>query len=80
MYYACATSFFHFGSVLYLSSGHGKGVIFLSFDSSFMWCEQFCPGKTLYFDAFYFIGKLKAKIQKPPCSHLNIANIRCHYI
>ena len=24
--------------------GDGKGVILLSFDSSFRWCEQFCLG------------------------------------
>ena len=41
-----------------VSSGDGKYVIFLSFDSSFMWCENFCPGRTFYFDDFYFIGKL----------------------
>ena len=35
----------------------GKGVIFLSFASSFIWCEQFCPGRTFYFDAFHFVGK-----------------------
>ena len=47
--------------ILYLmtdvSSGDRKGVIFLSFASSLMWCEQFCPGRTFYFDDFYFIGK-----------------------
>ena len=26
-----------------VSYGDGKGVIFLSFASSFMWCKQFCP-------------------------------------
>ena len=43
--------------IIHVSSGNGKGVIFLSFDSSFMWWEQFCPGRTFYFDDFYFIGK-----------------------
>ena len=32
----------------HVSSGDGKGVIFLNFDSSFMCCEQFCPGRTLF--------------------------------
>ena len=66
---ACATSFFVIFDRLYLMtqapSADGKGVIFLSIDSSFMWCEQFCPGGTFYFDNFYFIGKPQAKIQKP---------------
>ena len=42
-----------------VSAEDGKGVIFLNFDSSFMWCEQFCPGRTFYFDDFYFIGNLR---------------------
>ena len=29
-----------------MSSRDGKGVIYLSFACSFMWCEQFCPGRT----------------------------------
>ena len=33
----------------HVSPGDRKGVIFLSFDSSSMWCEQFCPGKTFLF-------------------------------
>ena len=37
-------------------SGGGKGIILLSFDSSFMWCEQFYPGRT-FIDDFYFIVK-----------------------
>ena len=41
----------------HVSSGKGKGVIFLRFDSSFMWCEQFFPGRTFYFYDFDFIGK-----------------------
>ena len=36
----------------HVSSGNGKGVIFLSFGSSFMWCEQFCSGRAFYFDDF----------------------------
>ena len=43
--------------VTHVSSKDGKGVIFLIFDSSFMWREQFCPGRTFNFDDFYFIGK-----------------------
>ena len=34
--------YFIFGRLylmIHLSSGDGKGVIFLSFDNSFMWCE-----------------------------------------
>ena len=61
--------FFSFFDLLYLMtdvpSGDGKGVIFLNFDSSFMCCEQFCPGRTFYFDDFYVIEKPWAKIQKP---------------
>ena len=60
MYCACAMGFFRFDRLYlmtHVSSGDGKGVIFLSFDSSFMWCEQFCPGRTFYFDDYYFIGK-----------------------
>ena len=30
-----------------VSSGDGKGVIFISFDSSFMWCEQFFSRRKL---------------------------------
>ena len=37
-----------------VSSGDRKGIIFLSLQSSFMWCEQFCSGRTFYFDNFYF--------------------------
>ena len=37
--------------------GDEKGVIFLAFDSSLMWCKQFCPRRTFHFDNFYFIGK-----------------------
>ena len=33
----------------YVSSGDGEGVICLGFYSSFMWCRQFCPGRTFYF-------------------------------
>ena len=61
MYCACTTSFLFIFDRLYLMthvlSGNGKGVIFLSFDGSFMWCEQFCPGRTFYFDNFYHTGK-----------------------
>ena len=42
----------------HVSSEDGKGVIFLSFDSSFMWSGQLCSGRTFYFDDFYFIGRL----------------------
>ena len=67
---ARATSFSFIFDRLYpmtdVSSGDGKGVIFLSFASSFMWCEQFCPGRTFYFDDFYFVDKPLAKVQKPP--------------
>ena len=45
MYCACATSFFHFDRLYlmtHVSFGDERGVIFPSFDSSFMWCEQFC--------------------------------------
>ena len=41
----------------HVSSGDGKGVIFLSFGSSLMWREQYCPTRTLNFDDFYFTGK-----------------------
>ena len=34
--------------------GDEKGVLFLIFASSFIWLEQFCPGRTFYFDDFYF--------------------------
>ena len=47
-----------------MSSGDGKCVIFLSFDSFFMWCEQLCPGTTFYF--FYFIGNDLGKHTEPP--------------
>ena len=40
-----------------VSHGDGKGIILLRFASSLMWCEQFCPGRTFYFDDFYFIRK-----------------------
>ena len=66
---ACATSFFHVDRLYlmaHVSSWDEKGFIFLSFDSPFMWCEQFCSGRTFYFDNFYFIGKPYAKIQNPP--------------
>ena len=52
---------FHFDwlyLMTHVSSGDGKGgVIFLSFDSYFMWCEQLCPRRSFYFDDFYFIEK-----------------------
>ena len=35
----------------------GKDVIFLTFASSFVWCEQFCLERTFYFDDFYLKGK-----------------------
>ena len=61
MYCECAKSFFFIFDRLYLvtdvSYGDGKGVIFLNFASCLMRCEQFCPGRTFYFDDFYFIGK-----------------------
>ena len=42
-----SNEFFFIFDQLYLmtlmSSGDWKGVIFHSFDSSVMWCEQFCP-------------------------------------
>ena len=63
--------FFHFDRLylmIHVSSGDGKAVTLLSFGSSFMWCEQFCPGRTFYFDEFYYIGKPLAKIQKPSTS------------
>ena len=62
MYVLCMRNelFFIFDQ-LYLmtdvSSGDRKGVIFLSFDSSFICCEKFCTGRTFYFDDLYFIGK-----------------------
>ena len=34
-----------------------KGVMFFSFAGSFMCGEQFCPGRTFYFDDFYFMDK-----------------------
>ena len=40
-----------------VSYGDGICVIFLSFASTFMWCKQFCPGRTFYFDDFYIVGK-----------------------
>ena len=50
----------------YFLSGYDSCVVcgrerchFLSFHDSFMWCESFCPGRTVYFDDFYFIGKLR---------------------
>ena len=46
-------------------SGDGKGVTFLSFDSSFMWCEQFCPGRTFYFDDFYFMHCVRSLLNLP---------------
>ena len=52
--------FFHFDRLYPMTDvlpGDGKEVIFLSFASFFRWCEQFCPGRTFYFDDFYFIGK-----------------------
>ena len=62
VYCACAASFFLHFDRLYLmthvSSEDGKGLIFLSFDSSFMWCEQFCSGRTFYFEDFYLIEKV----------------------
>ena len=61
MYCACPTSLvFHFWSVVSfysVSAGDGKGFIFLSFDSSFMRCEQFCQRRTFYFDDVYLTGK-----------------------
>ena len=45
-----------------VSYGDEKGVTFLNFASSFMWCEQFCLGRTFYFDDFAFIGKHLVKI------------------
>ena len=64
VHYVCATRFSFIFDRLYLmahvSSGNGKGVIFLSFDSSFMWCEQFCRGISFYFnDRFllYYLGQ-----------------------
>ena len=74
--------FFIFGRLhlmTLVSSGDDTGVISLSFDNSFMWCEQFCLGGTFYFDDFYFIGNLRQKSINP-LSHLNIANICWHYI
>ena len=83
MHCACTTSFFIFdwsNLITHVSSGDGKDVLLLSFDRSLMWCEQFCPRRTFNFDDFYFGGKPDAKIQKHSWSHLNIANIRWHYI
>ena len=59
MYCACAISFFFQRLYLttHVSSMNGKGVIFLSFDSSFKWCEESCPRRTFYFEDFYFTGK-----------------------
>ena len=61
MYRACVTSFIFIFDWLYLvtdvSYGDRKGDIFSSFSRPFMWCEQFCPGRTFYFDDFYLIGK-----------------------
>ena len=61
MHCACAMNIFLIFDRLcvmtHASSGYEKGVIFLSFDSFFMWCEQFCPGRASYFDDFYFVGK-----------------------
>ena len=57
----CHTCAFFIFDLLYfmthVSSGNRKGVILLSFDSSFIWCERFCQERTFYFDDFYFIGK-----------------------
>ena len=49
--------FYRLYLMTHVSSGDEKGIIFLSSDSSFMWCEQFCSGRTFYFDDFYFMGK-----------------------
>ena len=47
--------FFIFGQLnlmTHVSSGNGKGVIFLSFDSSFMWCGQFGLGRKFILTIF----------------------------
>ena len=57
MYCACTKSFLFIFDRLYVCGMRmGKGVIFVSFASFFMWCEQFGPGGTFYFDDFSFIG------------------------
>ena len=70
MYCACTTCLSFTFDRLYpmtdVSSWEKKVSFFLSFAGSFLWCQQFCPGRTFYFDDFYFIGKPWAKIQKPP--------------
>ena len=56
---------FSFFDRLYLvtdvSYGDRKCAIFLSFSSSFMWCGQFCPGRTFYlfflFSSFMWCGQ-----------------------
>ena len=45
----------------HVSYEDGKGVIFLSFNSSFIWSEPFCPGRTFYFEDFYCIRNLRQK-------------------
>ena len=71
MYCASATSFLSIFDCLYLmihvSSGDRKGVIFLSFDSSFMWCEQFCPQEELFILTIFTLkGNLRQKSRPPP--------------
>ena len=72
---ACATSSFHFWSVVSYDScvlwGRER-CHFFGFDNSFMWYEQFCPEGNFYFDDFYFIPYFDvfyilpyAKVQKP---------------
>ena len=46
-----------------VSSEDGKGVISLTFDSSFMWCEQFCPGRTFYFEDFLPYWEISSILQ-----------------
>ena len=51
-----------------VSFGDRKGVTFLSFASSFMWCEQFCPRRTFHSDDFTLQGNLRQKSSNPPAA------------
>ena len=83
MYCACGTVYCAF-DVLYLmthmSSGDGKGVIFSVLIA--LSCSVNTPVQEEVFSRrFCFIGKpYTLKIEKPPWSHLIIANIHWHYV
>ena len=70
----------------HVSFGDGKGVIFLSFHSSFMWCEQFCPRKNFLFWRFLLyretLGKNPETVLEPPqyCQYLLALYLNVLYI